>query len=70
MTTETKTENGKKFIASQRAEYNRIALDIIAQYPITIGKIVEALEKSFQVETDKSDQRSAKITMTNFAEYK
>jgi len=67
MTTEQKTEVGKEFIASQRAEYNRITLDIIAQYPITIGKIVEALEKSFQVETDKSDQRSAKITMTNFA---
>ena len=67
-TQETKTEVGKKFIASQRAEYSRLTLDIIAQYPITIGKVVEALEKSFQVETDKSDQRSAKITMTNFAE--
>ena len=66
MTKEQKIETGEKFIASQRAEYNRLTLDIIAQYPISVGKIVEALEKSFYVETDKSDQRSAKITMTNF----
>lgn len=68
MTTEQKTEIGKKFIASQRAEYKRITLDIMAQYPVSVGSIIAALGKHYAVEQDRVEEGSAKLTICNLRE--
>lgn len=68
MTTETKTEAGEKFIASQRAEYKRITLDIMAQYPVSVGNIIDALSKHYAVEQDRVEEGNAKLTIGNLRE--
>ena len=68
MTTEQKTEVGKEFIASQRAEYKRITLDIMAQYPVSIGSIIDALGEHYAVEQDRVEEGNAKLTIGNLRE--
>ena len=38
-----RAKQGREFLASERAEYNRFTLDIVAQYPVSIGSIISFL---------------------------
>jgi hypothetical protein len=60
-----KAAQGREFIASQRAEYNRFAFDIVAQYPVSVGSIITALGKQYGIEQDRVDGKSAKLTIKN-----
>lgn len=60
-----KAEAGREFIASQRAEYNRFTIDIIAQYPVSVGSIIDTLNEHFEIERDAICKTGAKLTIKN-----
>jgi hypothetical protein len=60
-----KAKKGREFLNSERGEYKRIKLDILVQYPTTIGTIINDFEHHFNVEQDKIESGYAKLTLNN-----
>ena len=62
---QTKTQIGQDFIASERAEYNKFVITVIAQYPISIYKAVDCFKEKYGVEVDRIEKKEAKVTLNN-----
>ena len=62
---QTKTQIGQDFKNSEHADYKKMTLTIFAEYPLSLGKIIDTLKEKYGVEVDRIEKKEAKVTLNN-----